>query len=86
MEPGAPGRNQSFQTLGSDQAEATSSESSLTTRRCSTAQSFMVIWLMAGGAPLAPPGPPSSPGSQPPTPEPAVKERPKVERGHKGRP
>src|SRR5664280_3316605 len=72
--------------LGADRAEATSSASSLTTTRCSAAQSFMVIWLMAGGAPLAPPGPPSSPGSQPPTPEPAVKGRPTAERGHQGRP
>ena len=41
--------------LGADRAEATSSASSSTTTRCSAAQSFMVIWLMAGGAPLAPP-------------------------------
>src|SRR5450759_6008359 len=41
---------------------------------------------MAGGAPLAPPDPPSSAGSQPPTPAPAVKGRPTAERGHKGRP
>jgi hypothetical protein len=68
--------------LGAGRNEATSSASMLTTTRCRTAQSFMVIWLMAGGASLAPPGPPSSPGSQPPTPEPAVKERPKAERGH----
>jgi hypothetical protein len=45
-----------------------------------------VTWSMAGGAPLAPPDPPSSAGSQPPTPEPAVKGRPPAERGHKGRP
>jgi hypothetical protein len=68
--------------LGADRAEATSSASSSTTTRCSAAQSFMVIWLMAGGAPLAPPGPPSKTGSRPPTPEPAVKGRPKAERGH----
>jgi hypothetical protein len=75
-----------FQTVGADRVEATLSASSSTTTRCSAAQSFMVIWLMAGGAPLAPPGPPSSPASQPPTPAPAVKGRPKAERGHQGRP
>jgi len=72
--------------LGAERADATSSAYSSTTTRCSAAQSFTVIWLMAGGARLAPPGPPSSTGSRSPTPEPAVKERPKVERGHFGRP
>src|SRR5450759_3297475 len=41
---------------------------------------------MAGGAPLAPPDPPSSAGSQPPTPAPAVNGRPTAERRHKGTP
>jgi len=41
MKPGAPGRNQSFQTLGADCAEVTSSASSSTTIRCGAAQSFM---------------------------------------------
>jgi hypothetical protein len=86
MKPGAPGRNQPFQTLGADRAEATSPASSSATTRCLAASLPMVTWLMVGGATLAPPGPPSSPGSQPPTPEPAVKGRPKVERGHQGRP
>jgi hypothetical protein len=42
----------------------------------------MITRSMAGGAPFVPPGPPSSAGSQPPTPVPAVKGRPEAERGH----
>jgi hypothetical protein len=75
-----------FQTVGTGRAETTSSASLSTTMGPPDALTSAVTWSMAGGAPLAPPDPPSSAGSQPPTPEPAVKGRPPAERGHKGRP
>lgn len=72
--------------IGFNPARTASPPSSSTPTRCRTVSLLSVTWSMAGGAPVAPLGPPSSAGSQPPMPEPAVKGRPEAERGHQGRP
>jgi len=69
-----------------NRAGTTSPASSSTPTRCGAVSLLSITWSMAGGAPFAPPGPPSSAGSRPPTPVLAVKGRPEAERGHQGRP
>jgi hypothetical protein len=69
-----------------NRAGTTSPASSSTPTRCRAVSLLSITWSMAGGAPFVPPGPPSSAGSRPPTPVPAVKGRPEAERGHQGRP
>ena len=72
--------------IGTNLAGTTSPASSSTPTRCGAVSLLSITWSMAGGAPVVPPGPPSSAGSRPPTPVPAVKGRPEAERGHQGRP
>jgi hypothetical protein len=71
--------------IAANRAGTTSPASSSTPTRCRAVSLLSITWSMAGGAPFAPPGPPSSAGSRPPTPVPAVKGRPEAERGHQGR-
>jgi hypothetical protein len=72
--------------IAANRAGTTSPASSSTPTRCRAVSLLSITWSMAGGAPCVPPGPPSSAGSRPPTPVPAVKGRPEAERGHQGRP
>jgi hypothetical protein len=72
--------------IATNRAGTTSPASLSTPTRCRAVSLLSITWSMAGGAPFVPPGPPSSAGSQPPTPVPAVKGRPEAERGHQGRP
>ncbi len=72
--------------IAANRAGTTSPASSSTPTRCRAVSLLSITWSMAGGAPFVPPGPPSSAGSRPPTPVPAVKGRPEAEQGHQGRP